>query len=174
MSLLRFGSHPTAAKLKNKLLLNKTVSIIVLIFLVLAAGVFIYSNLSDKPQNPNKHPDHLTTAKEIEDNPVWKKNVDKALAKKDYEQYQLLLTSVANHYASLKDYQNAARLMNELFTNTPQDKILTTSYYSAISIADGQGDEAKKTTYTNKVIDLLKQQGRTEEANYVQKNLDKQ
>lgn len=156
-------ANPNARRFKKA----KPVIILVLALILLSTVIYVI-----KFKNKNSFvPEKLTSAQQLQANQEWQKNTQNSLDVKDYEQYQMQQLSVVGQYVDHGDYLSAQNTISDIFSKVPQDKIIASTYYQAITVAEGQHDSSKKKDYVNKLIALLNSQGQTAEAAYVQKNL---
>ena len=79
---------------------------------------------------------------------------------------------LASDYSASKKYDDAERVMNEVFTNVPKNYISSMVYESMVGIEQAKGDNAKYKQYLALLIERLKQDGDTQGAAGYQKQLD--
>jgi hypothetical protein len=90
------------------------------------------------------------------------------------EEYQASQVFLAIRYYDNQDYVNAERVMNELFTRVPANKINSTSYTLMASIEKAKPDKVLYKKYLELSVSKLKAEGNTAQAAIYQKELDGQ
>ena len=95
-----------------------------------------------------------------------------SLNSKNYQSYMIQQEMLSSHYVSVKDYDSAERVMNELFTNVPKIYINSAAYETMVGIEQAKGDSTKYKYYLGLLIDQLKKEGDTQGAAGFQKQLD--
>ena len=94
------------------------------------------------------------------------------LKSKDYQSYMVQHVLLASDYSADKKYDDAERIMNEVFTNVPKIYLNSMVYESMVGIEQAKGDNAKYKQYLGLLIDQLKREGDTQGAAGYQKQLD--
>jgi fatty-acid desaturase len=124
--------------------------IYIVVFLLIIGGFLFYQ------RSHKKH--HI--AAETRTAPLTKQY----LSTKDYNSYQLQLSSAADDYTSMKRYNDAQRVLNEIIANVPSDKIMSDSYRSFWYLYQQNGDTVNRKKYAKLTADKLKQEGQIKAA----------
>lgn len=133
------------------------------LLVVVLGGWLIWSNIKDSDDEPAENSDsNLASAQQIEGG--YADSLKGFLETEDYEQYQISARSVARHYFSTQDYDNAERVMQDLVTKVPAGDIDATSYILLAAIHKARGDGGKEDEFLNKAADILRAAGNSAEA----------
>ncbi len=94
------------------------------------------------------------------------------LKTKDYKSYIIQHVVLASDYTASKKYDDAERIMNEVFANVPKNDINSMAYGAMVGIEQAKGDNAKYKQYLGLLIEQLKKEGDAQGAAGYQKQLD--
>jgi len=131
---------------------GKRVLIFLLIIILIAVGAFVFHR-KQQQKNSYKVPEQNTT-----------QFADKDLAAHDYQSYQVRLTGYSNDYIAMSKYGDAERVLNEIMTNVPKDKIISQTYRSYWYLYQKTGDVQNRKKYAQLTADKLKQEGQSKAA----------
>jgi hypothetical protein len=126
------------------------ISAAIILIIVIVAGILLY-------QKNHKHPRLAAETRTASLSQQY-------LFAKNYNSYQLQLSSSADDYTSLKRYSDAERVLNEIIANVPSDKVTADTYRSFWYLYQQNGDAANRKKYAKLAADKLKAEGQTQAA----------
>jgi hypothetical protein len=131
---------------------GKRVLIFLLIVILVVAGASFF-NRKLQQKNSYKVPEQNT-----------QQFADHDLANHDYQSYQIRLTGYANDYIAMGKYGDAERVLNEIMTNVPKDKIISQTYRSYWYLYQKTGDTQNRKKYALLTAQKLRAEGQDKAA----------
>jgi uncharacterized protein HemX len=138
----------------------------VLILVLLLAGGYLWH----KHQNQKNNTFVVTSASQLEKNNTnYTSNI---LKSKDLTSYQRVQTDQAGLYIDNNQLSEAERVMNEVFSRVPSDKIISDTYGTMVTLEKAKNDTAQYKHYLRLYISQLRNEGNTTTADQMQTVLD--
>jgi uncharacterized protein (UPF0333 family) len=159
LSVRRLGSSQPADKAPRSRVVKPKLLAILVVAVLIAGGYFIFHKHS-QPGGPSS----LASASTVEKNDQTV--VAGYLKNNDLEKYQLTQVNQATLYWENKDYNNAERIMLDVFQRVPASTIDTSSYAIMVTIEKSKGDKTQEKKYLQLIIPKLKAQGDTQAVAY--------
>lgn len=128
----------------------------VLIFLLavlVTAGIYFWYHHHQQQTHLYRAPENNTA-----------KFADQDLQDHNYKAYQLRLTGFAYDYIGTKKYDDARRVLSEIQTNVPSDKITSQTYRAYWYLYQQTGDTQNRKKYAELTAKKLIQEGQTKAA----------
>ncbi len=156
-------------KTKKRISYKLVVSLIVILFLVLAAVIFLYLTYKNSTQD-DSGAQQAKKAVQIAEKRYKEINEDQ-LDSKDYVGYQISLRDYAEGYSRAKDYKNAERLLKQILKEVPVENIDSETYYDLSQLYKNTDNQKEYKKYLQLSIEKMKAEGRTKDAAYYEKKL---
>lgn len=156
-------------KTKKPINYKLVVSLIVIVFLVLLAAVFIFLTQKGNDQDSSQT-QRAKKAAQIAEKRYKDINQDQ-LDEKDYVGYQISLRSYAEGYSRAKDYASAERVLKKILNDVPTDQIEAETYYDLSQLYKNLNNKDEYEKYMKLFIQRLKAEGRQKDAEYYEKKL---
>jgi len=136
------------------------------LLVVAAAGLVVYLLEGhygvNKPAGNSSRSSNIRHAEAFENSA--KTSDQKYLDDKDYAKYQTSLSFYFDSYMANKDYDASEKVLNNILHNVPADKLSVDTYADLSILYKAKHDDKKYRHYTEILIEKLKQQGYTKEA----------
>lgn len=100
------------------------------------------------------------------------KSTQKLLDTSDYASYQSTQSGIVSLYVAEKDTADAQRVMDEVFSKVPSNKLNSTTYFALVKIDAAKNDTAKLKNDLKVLVSKLRAEGDTKGADAEQKYLD--
>lgn len=147
----------------------KTVVLILFVVLIAYGGIVAYRKLT--------HSEEKQLSQRGVSNPAsfekaGEQSTNKFLQNKNYESYIDSQISIASKFDSANDYKNAIRVMNEVFSSVPADKVTSMAYSEMANLQQEDGNMQQYKYYLGLLEKKYTAEGNTQAAQGIQSTLD--
>lgn len=159
-----FGAFKNKARWLQEI--GKTLVSAITILLLIVLGYIAWQHFHSKKGTRIAGPSQVES--------IDKTSTDNFLKNNDLASYQVSQQSLAQQYLLNNDPTNAERIIKEVISKLPEDKITSGTYMVITSAEKAKNDKTQYKYYLGLLITKLKQENKPTLAAVYQKELDKQ
>lgn len=147
--------------------------VLLLLGAIVVVGLSAYlllreDNTPSKSQtNSNSTPKGVASPEQVES--TYKTSINESLASKDYESYQISQRAIAIQYYSNDNFDSAERVLKKVIDTVPKSELDPVNLTLLAAVYKGKGNESAYKDYKAQAVTALREDGRNDEANDLEK-----